>query len=528
MLSQNIHRKIFVIGTLILALALPLSPFLVTLSQILLAVNWLIEPDLKSKLSILTHRKGLILIISVYFVHVIWFINSQDIQFGFHDLKIKLPLLVLPIIFGTSSPLSRKELLFTYHSFFIASLIAVFISTVIYFDLTTIKVNDIRDVSPIISQIRLSLIIVLAIYLIIYCLIFEYKFLFWPKYLYYIILGIFLIFIPLLGALTGLVILILVMPVSVILWLRIKRSQLNQIVGITIIFLIALGTVTYVFSAFNRYMNREMVDTSKVQKYTMNGNPYYNDLTINEYENQYPIWIHISYKELEQEWNRRSKFLYGGPDLKGQNISSTIIRYITSTGLTKDSIGVAALSEEDIRMIEDGYTNCIFKNRWSVYPRLYQVFWEIEHYIDGGNPSGHSLTQRVEYLKNSLRVIKRNFWFGTGTGDTNFEIMRQYELDKSKLEPIWRNRTHNQLVTFFLSFGLVGFCLIIICMIYGLFIERKNIDFIFICFLLIFLLSTINEDTLETQIGATYYAFFLSLFIFGRNLNADEYQGNSM
>jgi hypothetical protein len=526
MLSQQIHRKIFILGTIILAAALPLSPFMITIGQILLGVNWLIEPDLKKRLPILIHRKSLILIISVYIVHIIWFINSQDFQFGFHDLKIKLPLLALPLIYGTSTPLSRKELLYIYHTFFIASLIAVLISTAIYFGLTPIEVNDIRDVSPIISQIRLSLLIVLAAYMVIYCLIFESDKLFWPKFVYYFILVLFLLFIPLLGALTGLVILLLVMPVAILLWLKNKQTLLKQILGIAIIISITAGTIAYLLYSFDRFMYREKIEMSSVKTHSINGNQYYNDTINKEYENQYLIWINVCDNELTKEWNLRSSYNYNGTDTKGQTIRNTIIRYIASTGMTKDSVGVASLSDQDIRMIENGYTNCIFKNKWSVYPRLYQVFWEIEHYIDGGNPSGHSLTQRIEYLKNSMRVIKRNFWFGTGTGDTKFEIMRQYDIDHSKLDPLWRNRTHNQLVTFFLSFGLIGFCWIIFSMIVGLYIERKNMDFIFICFLLIFLLSTINEDTLETQIGATYYAYFLSLFIFGRNLNTDETQAS--
>jgi hypothetical protein len=522
MLSQQAHRKIFLLGTIILAAALPLSPFLVTISQMLLAANWVIEPDIKSRLLTLIRRKSLILVISVYLVHVIWFINSTDIQFGLHDLKIKLPLLALPIIYGTSKPLSRKELLYVYHSFFISSFIAVLISIVIYFNLTPIKVNDIRDVSPIISQIRLSLLIVLAVYLIVYCLIFESDTLFWPKYIYHILLVVFILFIPLLGALTGLVILILVLPFTTILWLRYKHSRLNQILGTGLLIVITAITVSYLYYAYNRFMTRNEYAFNKLQKYTINGNLYLNDTIHRDFENQYPIWIHVCDKELEQEWNRRSSIDFRGIDLKGQSIRSTIIRYIASTGMNKDSVGLANLSDQDIQMIEYGYTNCIFKNKWSVYPRLYQIFWEIEKYIDGGNPSGHSLTQRVEYLKNSMRVIKRNFWFGTGTGDTELEIMRQYELDKSKLDTDWRKRTHNQLVTLFLTFGLVGFSWIIFSMVMGLYLERRNIDFIFICFLLIFLLSTINEDTLETQIGATYYAFFLSLFIFGRVINSDD------
>jgi 4-amino-4-deoxy-L-arabinose transferase-like glycosyltransferase len=207
-----------------------------------------------------------------------------------------------------------------------------------------------------------------------------------------------------------------------------------------------------------------------------------------------------------------------GNDLKNQYLRTTMVRYITSMGLTKDSLGITQLNDEDIRMIENGYTNYLFKYKWSVYPRLYQIFWEIEYYLKGGNPSGHSLTQRVEYLKNAIHVIKRHFWFGTGTGDTVSEILKQYELDNSQLALQWRKRAHNQLITFFLSFGFIGFLLFVITFSMAIYLERKNVDFLFLCFLLIFLFSTLNEDTLETQIGATYFAFFLSILLLGRNI----------
>ena len=95
--------------------------------------------------------------------------------------------------------------------------------------------------------------------------------------------------------------------------------------------------------------------------------------------------------------------------------------------------------------------------------------------------------------------------------------MQQYIIDNSKLNLHWRNRAHNQLITFLLTFGIFGFAWILLAVAFALRYERKNIDFIFLCFFLIFLFSTINEDTLETQIGATFYALFLSLLLFARD-----------
>jgi O-antigen ligase len=197
------------------------------------------------------------------------------------------------------------------------------------------------------------------------------------------------------------------------------------------------------------------------------------------------------------------------------------MRYLTSLGCKKDSAGFSELTPEDIRMIEDGYTNYIYKTRLSLYPRLYQLYWEIESYIRHGNPSGHSLTQRFEYLKNASHVIKRHFWLGTGTGDVEDEIQLQYKLDKSELEAKWQLKAHNQLVTFFLTFGLIGFIVIAFSVFRAIQLEKNNIDFIALTFMLIVLFSMVNEDTFETQAGASFFAFFFALLIFGRKLSAD-------
>jgi hypothetical protein len=230
------------------------------------------------------------------------------------------------------------------------------------------------------------------------------------------------------------------------------------------------------------------------------------------------VWLYICRKELKQEWKKRSTLDYEGMDKKGQPIKGTLIRYLTSCGYRKDSVGVSKLNAEDIKMIEKGFTNRIYKKKLSLYPRLYELFWEVESYIRYGNPSGHSFTQRIEYIKNAIGVIKRHFWLGTGIGDVNDEIKWQYKHDNSVLDQKWQLRAHNQFVTFFLTFGLIGFLMLISTFVITLITEKSNIDFITYTFLLIVMLSMLNEDTLETQAGLNFFALFFSIFIFSKKL----------
>ena len=162
--------------------------------------------------------------------------------------------------------------------------------------------------------------------------------------------------------------------------------------------------------------------------------------------------------------------------------------------------------------------NYIFENKYAIYPKIYQVIWEIDVYKNGNNPAGNSITQRFEYLITAKDIIKKNFWFGVGTGDVKDAFKKQYELNNSRLPKKKRLRAHNQYITFLLTFGVFGFIIVLISIFYPIIKLKGFTHYLFIIFFLIALLSFINEDTLETQIGVAFFSYFYSLFLFGTNL----------
>ena len=93
-----------------LAISLPLSVFTTSLFLIIVVTNWVLEGQLPSKLQLIRTRKSLWFIISIYLIFVLGLIFTKDFSYAFHDLKIKLPFLLIPVVIGTSSPLSRKDL----------------------------------------------------------------------------------------------------------------------------------------------------------------------------------------------------------------------------------------------------------------------------------------------------------------------------------------------------------------------------------------------------------------------------------
>jgi hypothetical protein len=275
--------------------------------------------------------------------------------------------------------------------------------------------------------------------------------------------------------------------------------------------LITLSMIVKNISAFRAF---DKVEQNKLEKHTINGNKYRHDFRNLHVENGHWVGLYHCDEELEREWNKVSAIPFDSLDRRGQKIRHTIARYMTSLNLRKDSAGVSALAPEDIQMIEKGYSNYIFKNKLSFKPRLYEVIWEIDLYRRGGSPAGHSVAQRMEYMKAAFGIIQNHFWFGTGTGDVQASFYKQYAKMGTMLSVHKQHRAHNQFVSFFVAFGFVGFIFISIAMIYPVWYRRKELSYLFLIVFAVSMVSMLNEDTLETQAGVTFFTFFYSLFIF--------------
>ncbi len=501
---------------MLLAAGLPLSPSLVSISQGILIINWLAEGNIKNKLHRVWKRKALFFFLLIYFTHLLWLLPTQDFAYAMKDLKIKLPILILPLVLATSKNLKESELKLILLVFISAVLTSSMISI---YSLSTIvqkPMADLRQISVFISHIRLALLVNIAIFSLIYLLVtgsFQ-----WQRIIrnsLWASLAWLILFLFILQSITG----IIVFVTTSILFLLKFYHHFNKnywyirypmLYGPTaLIFIISVYTLFVVFSFSNKPISENLLKT-----FTPSGNHYEHNTGLREMENGNYTWINICEPELEKEWNRKSSIEYHSTDINGHELRHTLIRYLTSLGLDKDSAGIAQLTETDILNIESGMANIIYENNKWLYPRIYQIVWEIDNYRKGGNPSGHSFAQRFKYWKTGIEIIRNNFWFGVGTGDVAIAFEKQYIENKTRLAPEWQLRAHNQFITFVISFGITGFIIVMFGMISPFFIERKQFQILPFAFAFIALLSMITEDTLETQAGATFFAFFYALFIF--------------
>ena len=275
------------------------------------------------------------------------------------------------------------------------------------------------------------------------------------------------------------------------------------------------STYIYINSEFKKInIQAEKVNLNALINFTSHGNRYQHNLNNNQYENGNLIWIYVCENELEQSWNLRSSIRYNTKDLKGNELRYTLIRFLTSKGLKKDADAVNSLTDGEIKAVERGAANVNNVNVSSLQGRLYSTLWEINEYKKDGDANGHSLAQRFEYWKAAIGIIKNNLFIGVGTGDVQKSFDEQYSKSNSTLKKELQLRSHNQYLSFAVAFGIIGLLWFLFTLFYPMFKLNMIFNFLYITFFIISLISFFTEDTLETQAGVTFYAFFNSFFLF--------------
>lgn len=510
------HKKLYYLGLILTAICLPLSKFALSVSMIILICNWLLEMEFKRKWEQLKTNKSIFVFTGIFIVHVLWLLNTSNFSYAFHDLGNKAILVLYPIIIGTSEKLSFEQIKKIIVWFVLALVASTLISTLILVEVIDYPVQDLRDISAFMSHIRLSLLINIGIFTLGYILFSgNFKNQRLENILFSVFIVWFIIFLFLLKSFTGIVVfLVMFFLVLGYVSLSIKEliPRLFLQVGLITVFLVMASYVTH---SISKFYTKHTVDITNLDKYTEAGNTYESPHLNGVLENGNYVWVYVCKEELQKEWEKRSEIPFNGTDKKGQEIKYTVMRYLTSKGFRKDSVGVSKLTDKDIAHIENGMANYIYENKYALYPKVYEVLWQIDRYKKGYPVMGSSVTLRVIYFNTAMDIVKNNFWFGVGTGDIQDAFYKQYESNHNTLQQKYKLRTHNQYLTFFVSFGFIGFLLVFFAIFYPVIVLKGYKNYLFMIVFLIALLSFLNEDTLETQIGISFFAFFYSLFLFG-------------
>ncbi len=535
-------NQAYLLGLLMVAVGLTLSPFLMGMSQFWLVLVWLVDAliparhcgldpqssqgrGFKSKLSRFWHNKAAVLLVAFYLMHVVGLLWTSDFEYAIKDLRVKLPILVMPFVLSSMEPLDRKR----FNLVMLVYVLSVFIATQVSFvSYLRHDYDDVREISHFISHIRFCLNIVFSMAVVGYYLYkrriskgkgvpsFGVKVVI-DQFLMWLLLFWFAYVIFIFESLSGYVILVAVALATLLYaFLQWKKGRGWRVaLGVSALMIIA-AVVVVVWVVAKPMVDVKPVDFSTLEKTTAQGNPYWHDTIHNPVEDGKYVGLYYNRTELEEAWSQRSNMPFDGTTTDGENLEATLARYLTSKDLRKDAQGVMALTEEDIKNIEQGVANY---NNWKhpgLRARLSSTLFEYNLYRHFNNPNGGSLSQRIEYTRASFHIIGRHPWFGVGTGDVPQTFAQTYDEIHSPLKEEFRFRAHNQYLAIAVAFGLVGLAFFLFVLLYPWFASKRNHTYLYMVFLCVMLLSMFPEDTLETQAGATLFAFFASLLLFAK------------
>ncbi len=514
--SLNIN-KISEITTVVLfslfVLSLPFSESFISISAgLILLVQLILSVFRKGVYSKLLKDLSLWLLISIFFIYLAGMMFSQDINLGLYELKKVMFWVILSFGVALSPKLSNKNFWFILFLFAFGVTVSTFFSFYKMLFSSILEIENFREVNYV-SHIQFSFQISFSIIILIFSFLYDNEFskkirpfirVIWIIWL--------LVFLVALKSILGII--SFYITSIFLIWVilkNLKNERIKRLIKLIAIF-IFIVPIIYIGHSIYRFYDIKYLEP-EVQK-TKLGNDYSFDFTNKFKENGYYISWYLCESELETSWNNRSLIKFRGVDKNGYQISETIKRYLTSKGLKKDAEGIASLTDRDVKNIESGIANYIYDSSvYSIYPRVYETIWELDHYFITNNPNDQSLSQRIEYGKAAIHIIKNNFWFGIGTGNFAKEYEKAFVDINSQLNKSHYGTAHNQYLNYFLKFGIFGLLYILFVVFFVISKKGQFQNRLLILFLVYFMIANLGDSNWETHVGLSFFVFFFSLFL---------------
>jgi len=510
---EQIRKYIYFLSIGILIIGLPFSRAMISIGEVGMLIAWIFDKNLLAKVKVFLKSKPALAFTSIYFLHIIGLLYTSNFDYALFDLRTKAPLLLFPMIMVSSPPLTTRELRNFLLLFAATATASISYSLYLFISQT---LGDFRDAFPFISHIRLSLEVLIAISIMMYYGHSKYSGV--PKWLKVILLIIpfYLIWVmSVLELMTGIVIFGVGVMLFLIRYLLHNKNSQAPWIGLFISLVVLIAAVFWIRTVVHDYNTPTVIQWDNIAKQTAEGNLYEHTPETYQIENGHYIGLYICRKELNDAWNKRSSIDYKGLDLRGQELSMTLIRYLNSLGLRKDAAGVKQLSDEDITNIEKGIANVEFAKKYSLKKRIYKLIWEYNLYKRGNGAYGHSLVQRIVLWNTSLQLIAEHPLFGVGTGDVRDAFQNIFVEENSALQDSGL-RSHNQYLSFSVALGILGLVVFIISLIYPASVLKMWSYSPYFYLFVIMTMSMLWEDTIESQVGVSIFAFFSSIYLFTR------------
>lgn len=346
--GKSFHSNFHLFGISVLAVGLPSSKIILSIGTMLILLNILLEGAFKTYWKSIKSNFLFILLAAFMILHVVALLWTNDFDYAMNDLRIKLPLLVIPLVLTLKPIHSAKNLQFIL-CLFVATLCVTSIYNLLSFNhwIGNKIYDDIRGLSLFGSHIRYGILIAMGAGISIYYLWVlksPFKWIFLPLvlwfcyYTYYsqIISG------------------FLALSVVFLSFLIFIAYQKSKKAGLVMIFLSLGILLSPLFLFLPSFQKNSTVKSHELKDFTVQGNPYKHNLDQYTFINGKPPLIYVCEEELKNEWQKHSKLDYDGLDNSGQTLRFTIMRYMASKDLRKDSVDFQKLTQSDIQFIEDG------------------------------------------------------------------------------------------------------------------------------------------------------------------------------
>lgn len=514
--TQKIDFSWFFISLLGFVVVLPFSQALVSIFGGIVLGIALLEDSWKNKIKRFKENRILLFIPAIFMIYLVSFIIFYKNGNSPYDLQKSLFFLVIPVAFMIGKPFNGNQKRLILYAF----ALAIFVATIVAFINWNIR-KDTADFGvhkiSLISHIRFSFQLILIFWFIVILVQNNYKtFTIKIKSGLLILAFYFLAFLFFQQSLTGLIAFGASMFFAV--FLLIQTQSKFRLVLQTILLGTFLIPVLYVFWVVHSFYKIEKIDKDLIDKTTSLGNYYLHDFENKAVENGHYTYLYICHDEMRDEWNKISSIKYDDIRPNGYPLYGTLIRYLTSKGVRKDAEGIKSLTAQDINNVENGITNYIFyDSKYSIYPRIYQTVWEFYMYSNTGDPNYQSFSQRIEFAKAAVTIIKKNFWFGVGAGNWKEEFENTYINSNSKLDQSLYASSHNQYLNYMVKFGFIGFLTIMFFIIYPVIKTKSYRDPLFLIFLIFLFFANFADSNFETHMGSSFFLFFYCLFV--RSIN---------
>jgi len=500
------------VGSLVLCVVfLPWSTAFLSIAQMLMVANWLAECIVKGSLAQRARQAfwtapslAFLSLLGIHVLGLTW-TSAEGLSWGLDLIRILLPILTFGVVLSSTPRLDAFEL----RTILLWGAWSVVASTAVCWLQPGDGTLDYRARSIFTSHIRLALMLCFAIVVFLYHLPRRW----YGKLAHVAATAWALYFLNALGSIQSIVILCALL----VLFLLLRADQLahpwRTILRATL-FVAPMAVLGLVLMYLLRPPALPIPASSGFGAYTPSGEPYTFDSTNPQQENGHLVWTWIAWNEVERTWPRRSMLPLDSSDAQGRSLRGTLVRYMTSMQLRKDSAGIMALSDADITAIEQGRHNAFAAERPTMRHRVDEVLFELGQYRAYARAGGHSVTMRWEFWRTGWAIAQANLIAGVGTGDTQRAFNAAYESTGSTLAPRWRLRAHQQYLTLLISFGAIGMLWCLFAFWWPAYRLGAWQRPLFVAWAIIFGISCLTEDTLETQVGATFFALYYALFVF--------------